>query len=434
MIGNPQQPDIQSPGLGGLTRAFALVGVISFGGAAGQIALMHRLVVDEKRWLDEKDFQAALSYCMLLPGPEAQQLATYIGWRLHGTWGALISGLLFVIPGAAVMLALSLLYWAGSASPSLLGLFFGIKCAVIAIILHALLRLARRGWTSPPLTLVGLAAFSLLSLDLLPFPAVVTGAAVIGILAGRLTPWLPHAGGTGAETAPAPFPWRPVLSAALLWLGPLAAIILWAGAQSLPAQIGIFFSKLAVVSFGGAYAVLAYLADAAVAMGWATTRQMIDGLGLAETTPGPTILVNQFIAFLAGAAQGGVALGAGLSLLAVWMTFAPSFLWIFAGAPYLGVIRRQRDAAAALAAITAAVTGVVAHVALSFTLHVLFTRIHTLQSGPLRLEWPEWQTADPAALALALAGGLLIFRWHLATPVTVGILALAGLALRLSGV
>lgn len=405
-----------------LFRQFGRIGLLSFGGPAAQIALMHRVLVDERRWLSEAEYLRALSFCMLLPGPEAMQLATYAGWKLRGIPGGLLAGLLFVLPGAAVILALAAAYAAFGDLPLVAALFYGVKACVVVVVIEALLRVARRalrdgfGKVLAGLSFVALFVFGL------PFPAVIMAAALAGASrsasadsAGPIAP-----GSAGAM--------GPVLAAGLaLWFLPL--VVLHLTGQTFLTQIGLFFSKLAVVTFGGAYAVLAYMAQTVVQdHGWVTTAQMMDSLGLAETTPGPLILVTEFVAFLAGMAQGGWGLAMAAAALTLWVTFVPCFLWIFAFAPHVEWIATRRRLGGALAGVTAAVVGVIGNLAVWFALHVFFTRVETIAAGPLRLSLPDATSLDPVALAIAVAAGwaLLWRHWGL-LPVLAGS-ALAGLA------
>ena len=421
----------QPPAFRDLVVTFARIGVMSFGGAAGQIALMHRVVVEEKRWLDEARFVHALNYCMMLPGPEAHQLATYIGWLTHGVRGGLAAGLLFVAPGAAVMLALSWLYVLGAGLAWLDGAFLGVKAAVAAIVAQAVIRIARRGLRDRRMLWLAAAAFAAITLLAAPFPLIVLAAGLIGAALAR---------GDAAQSEPPPVRAHGTLRTTLLclaaWGAPVALAALMLGPGHVLVEIGLFFSQLAVLTFGGAYAVLGWLAQAGVARGWVTAAEMIDGLGLADTTPGPTILVNQFIAFLAASRDaGGMApmLAATLgALMATWTTFAPSFLWIFAGAPFADGLRRAPRLAGALAGVTAAVVRVIAHVALWFGLHVLFADVGAAHWGPLRLftvapESLDARAAALTALALALSFGL---GWGVTR--VVGVLAALGVALELA--
>ncbi len=404
-----------TPSLADLTRAFARIGVLSFGGPAAQIALMHREIVDERRWVAEKDYLSALSFCMLLPGPEAMQLATWIGWRTHGTLGGLISGLLFVLPGAFVVLALSMVYAAFGQVPLVAALFTGVQAAVIAVVIEALLRVARRALKGRAQRVVALLAFLGLFLFSLPFPVIILSAGIWGYLSTPPGPGRPVAG---------PAPWAASLKAVgiwgAVWLVPLGLLVAEGG---LLAEIGTFFSKLALLTFGGAYAVLAWMAQEVVAAkGWLTLPQMMDGLGLAETTPGPLILVTEFVGYLAAYQQGGVAMGLAGAAIAVWMTFAPCFLWIFAGAPWIARLTAAPRLSGALLGITAAVVGVIGHLALWFALHVIFAQHVTLAAGPLHVTLPDPTTLKPVMAAIAAISAYLLLRRH--WPL-IGVLALA---------
>lgn len=407
-----------------LTRTFARIGILSFGGPAAQIALMHRTLVDEKKWLAEKDYLSALSFCMLLPGPEAMQLATWSGWRLHGTLGGLIAGLLFVLPGAAVVLALAATYAAYGQVPLVGALFTGVQAAVVVVVIEALLRVSKRALKSR--TAYGLAALAFLGLFFLniPFPVIILGAGLYG--------WLSTTA-TATELPPPPRAAHTARTVAIwlaIWLAPLAALALFEG--GLLADLGLFFSKLAMLTFGGAYAVLAWMAqDVVQAKGWLTLREMIDALGMAETTPGPLILVTEFVAYLAAHKQGGWLYGVAGALVALWMTFAPCFLWIFAGAPWLARITATPRLAGALSAIMAAVVGVIANLSLWFALHVFFATVSVTTLGPLRLTLPDPATLHPAQLAIALACGWLLLRQHWNLPLVLALAALAGAAFSL---
>jgi len=417
------------------------IGLLSFGGPAGQIAVMHRILVDEKRWIAEPRFLHALNYCMLLPGPEAQQLATYIGWLLHGTRGGLTAGLLFILPGFLAILALSLIYVLAGDQPVVAGLLMGLKAAVIAVVLEALIRIARRALTNRLARALALLAFAALALFAVPFPLVVIGAGVAGWLATRfMRRDIPP---TAAADAAAPRPgaahaikllalWLP------LWFAPVVASALLAGPHSAYADIGMFFSKMAVVTFGGAYAALAYVAQQAVERyAWVTPVQMMDGLGLAESTPGPLILVLQFVGFLAAyhSAGGLPPLLAGTlgALLTVWVTFVPCFLWIFLGAPYVERLRSNAGLAGALSAITAAVVGVIANLATWFALHALFARAVPLSHGFLRLELPVLASLRLVPLALAALALVLLFALRQGLARTLVICMIAGAAAHLAG-
>ncbi len=428
---------MKAPTLGELTRVFARIGCLSFGGPAGQIALMQHELVDERGWVEQGAFLRALNLCHLLPGPEAQQLATWIGWRLHGVRGGLIAGLLFVLPGAAVMLALSLLYVAASGLHWFAALFLGIKAAVLAVVLQALLRVAKRALGTRFKVL--LAAIAALALTLLhtPFPVVILTAGLIGAATAEWAPqWLGkhHAVAGDAPLTPSGrlvvLTARTVAAWLVIWALPLAAVFLILGPNHVLWQIGLFFSRLAVVTFGGAYAVLAYMAQAAVSgFGWLAPGEMADGLGLAETTPGPLIMVTQFVGFVAAWRHPGslsplVAglLGAGLT---TWVTFAPCFLWIFACAPWMERLERAERLQGALAAITAAVVGVIANLALWFALHVLFRRV----SGN---GLPDFASLDLRAALIAALAAALIFGLKRGIMVSMAVCAATGLLLSLA--
>jgi chromate transporter len=405
--------------LGELTRVFLRIGCLSFGGPAAQIAMMHRELVDDRRWLTEQEYLRALSFCMLLPGPEAMQLATYAGWRLRGVPGGLVAGLLFVVPGALVVLALSGVYAAFGQVPLVAALFFGVQAAVLAIVLHALQRVATRALQARWHRVLALVAFVALFVFNLPFPVVVVGAAVAG--------WMVARGQPAAAAPPAPpgavaMASRQVAVWGAIWLIPLAALgLLEAG---LLFDLGLFFSKLAVVTFGGAYAVLAWMTQEVVHVrGWLTTPEMIAGLGLAETTPGPLILVNEFVGFLAAYRAGGLGLGIAGAAVALWMTFVPCFLWIFAGAPFIERLAGQPRLSSALAGITASVVGVIAYLSLWFALHVLFGRVLVWEVWPLRIALPELSTVDWTAVALAALSGWLILIRHWGLVTVLGIAA-----------
>ncbi len=437
------------PSLAKATAVWARIGLLSFGGPAGQIALMHRMLVEERRWIAEPRFLHALNFCMLLPGPEAQQLATYVGWLLHGVRGGLIAGVLFVLPGAVAMLALSIAYALYGETPLVAGLFFGLKAAVLAIVVQAVVRIAGRALKTGPAKLLAAVAFIAIFALHVPFPVIVLAAGVIGYLATRAGSHAFRAGAahggaaaaaddTLASDPPAPG-WRRSLVTAVvwlvLWLAPTALLLALAGPDDVFARIGAFFSVMAVVTFGGAYAVLAYVAQAAVATyGWLAPGEMLDGLGLAETTPGPLILVLQFVGFLAAFREPGAfaplvagVAGAGLTL---WVTFVPSFLWIFVGAPYVERVRNNAALSGALSAVTAAVVGVILNLAVWFGLHVVFRTVERVAVGPLTLDLPVLASLDPAALVLSLAAAVAIFRFRLGLVPVLGGCALAGLALQ----
>lgn len=404
-------------------RAYARVGCLSFGGPAGQIALMHREFVEERGWLDEASFLHALNFCHLLPGPEAQQLATWIGWRLHGLKGGLAAGLLFVIPGALVMLGLSLLYVAAAGLGWFAALFLGIKAAVLGIVVQALLRIAGRALRTPLQRAIAVASFAAIALLALPFPLVVLAALLTGYAVARTRPeWLALTPAAAAPLPPAREAWRQSLAAiaagGLIWAAPMLLIVATLGRGHVLWEIGAFFSQLAAVSFGGAYAALTYMAQEAVGhFGWLRPGEMADGLGLAETTPGPLILVTQFVGFLAAWRDAApftplVAglLGAGLTL---WVTFAPCFLWIFAFAPWIDRLERAAGLKGALAAVTAAIVGVIANLSLWFALHVLFRRLVPTDWALGTIDLPVLASLDWRAALLALLSALLLFRFRI---------------------
>lgn len=410
------------PNLAEFTQVFARIGLLSFGGPAAQIALMHRELVEQRPWLTEAEYLRALSFCMMLPGPEAMQLATYSGWRLRGTPGGLIAGLLFVLPGALVVLLLAMLYAAYGDLPLMAALLRGVQAAVLAIVLHALWKVSKRALKGRLHWGLALAAFAALFVFNLPFPLVVLSAGLIGFFTGPAAPPAP-------PTPAPPILWgqtlRPALLWAAIWLVPLAA--LWLLDAGFLFEIGLLFSKLATLTFGGAYAVLAWLSQAIVQeKAWLTLPQMIDALGLAETTPGPLILVTEFVAYLAGHGKGGALLGLCAAGIALWMTFAPCFLWIFAGAPLIARLEHAPRLSSALAAITAAVVGVIANLSLWFALHVLFARLDQWQIGPAQLIAPEWSSLDPRATALALLATWLIFSRHWGLTATLALCAALG--------
>ena len=413
-------------------RTWLKIGCLGFGGPAGQIALMHRILVDEKKWVEEQRYLHALNFCMLLPGPEAQKLATYVGWLLHGVRGGLAAGILFVLPGAFVMLAVSLLYVMGRGVPVVDGALFGIKAAVLVIVVEALVRIGRRSLKSRLLIGVAAAAFiGIFFLDL-PFPLIVALAAVVGFFIAK-----PQTTAPGEKI---PDRWRQALTATLvglaLWWAPVAAAVLLLGTSHVFVDIGIFFSKLAVVSFGGAYALMAYMAQQAVeSYGWMSAPEMVDGLGLAETLPGPLIKVTQFVGFLAAyRSPDGMnpAMSAILgSALTTWVTFVPPMLLIFAGAPFVEQLRSNQRLSGALAAITAAVVGVILNLTIWFVLHVLFADVTEARAGPLR-----WYAFDPLAIdlkvsALAIVAAVLAFVFHRGLVQLVAIMAALGIAVRL---
>ena len=413
-------------------RVWVKIAMLSFGGPAGQIALMHRVLVEEKKWISESRFLHALNYCMLLPGPEAQQLATYIGWLLHRTLGGVVAGVLFVIPGAVVILGLSILY-AGYQDVSFVqAIFYGIKAAVLAVVIEAVLRIGKRALKNSVMAALALAAFAALFLFQVPFPMVVRGAGIFGFFGGRLNPdnFVIVSGHEpeGGEDTPAvdaalssgnldhtkPSRARAIKVSVVcltLWLSPLAVLIAVLGLGHVYVQEGFFFSKMAVVTFGGAYAVLAYVAQEAVNFyHWLAPGEMLDGLGMAETTPGPLIMVVQFVGFMGAYRNPGMLdpMFAGFlgAMITTWVTFVPCFLWIFLGAPYIEALRGNKSLSAALSAITAAVVGVILNLAVWFGLHVVFGKVDEVQTAGMTLQIPVWETID--GIALVLAAGALV--------------------------
>jgi chromate transporter len=426
---------VPSPSFKDAVATFARIGLLSFGGPTAQIALMHRILVDERRWLSESQYLNALSFCMLLPGPEAMQLATYAGWRLHGFIGGLVAGLLFVLPGALVVLALSMIYAAFGQVPAVEAVFLGVKAAVLFIVVEALLRVARRALKAGDHWVIAALSFLLIFFLGAPFPLIVVLAALYGFFIV----------GEPAQTAGPPVvvsvPVRATLVTVAAWLAiwilPLAALSALLGSSHVVSQLAWFFSKLAVVTFGGAYAVLAYMAqDVVQHYRWLAAGEMLDGLGLAETTPGPLILVTEFVGYLAAYRHGGgPAVGMGLlgALVALWATFAPCFLWIFAGAPYLEWVIAQPRLKSALAAITAAVVGVIMNLAVWFALHVLFTKVRLEHAGWLKLWLPQVATLDWRVVLLSLISGVLLLHQHWSIAAVIAVAAAGGVALRLAG-
>ena len=434
-------------------KVWLRVAALSFGGPAGQIAVMHRIIVDEKRWIGEHRFLHALNYCMLLPGPEAQQLAVYIGWLMHRTLGGLVAGLLFVLPGFLSILCLSYVYAAYGSVGIVAGLFFGLKAAVLAVVVQAVIRIGSRALRNNVMLAIAAVAFVAIFFLHVPFPLIVLAAAIAGFLGGRfgLAAFKPgggHKAGSGpmvsdAESAlgegipPHARPnlgWSLSMSAALLalWLAPIAALYAAFGAHDVFTEIGLFFSKMAVVTFGGAYAALAYVAQEAVQrFGWLKPGEMLDGLGMAETTPGPLIMVLQFVGFMGAYRNSGSLdpmLAATLAaILTTWVTFVPCFLWIFLGAPFIEKLRGNVALAGAMSAITAAVVGVILNLVLWFGLHTLFAEVATVHLGGLRLDIPVLQSAVPATMALSAAAAIAIFRFKTSVIATLLACAIAGM-------
>ncbi len=419
--------------------AWIKIALLSFGGPAGQIALMHRVLVEDKKWISEARFLHALNYCMLLPGPEAQQLATYIGWLLHKTWGGIVAGALFILPGALVILALSVLYAGFNDLSIVQAVFFGIKAAVLAVVVQAVMRIGSRALKNGFTIGIAVAAFIGIFFFAVPFPVIVTAAAVVGYIGGRLYP-ATFSGGErrdkeklmdadaidSAAAAGNLGHTKPSLARAIrvtsfclvLWLGPVAILVAWLGFNNVFTQESLFFSKMAIVTFGGAYAVLAYVAQQAVSTySWLVPGEMLDGLGMAETTPGPLIMVVQFVGFMGAYRNPGMLdpMLAGLAGAAIttWVTFVPCFLWIFLGGPYIEKLRGNKSLSAALSAITAAIVGVILNLALWFGLHIVFEKVIQQSLGPLRLYVPVWSSVEFAAIILSASAMIAMLRFKL---------------------
>ena len=433
-------------------RVWARIAALSFGGPAGQIAVMHRILVDEKKWIGEERFLHALNYCMLLPGPEAQQLAIYIGWLLHKTKGGLVAGALFVLPGFVAILGLSYIYVLFGKVPLVEGLFFGLKAAVLAVVLQAVVRVGSRALRNNVMRGLAAAAFFAIFFLGAPFPLIVLGAGLIGFFAGRAGSVAfkgggGHGSGKGAvvhdrdtalgealpDHARPNLAWSLRISGALLalWLVPVAMLVLTLGPDDVFSRIATFFSQMAVVTFGGAYAVLAYVAQEAVGTyGWLRPGEMLDGLGMAETTPGPLIMVTQFVGFLAAYRDAGglhpLAAATIGAILTTWVTFVPCFLWIFAGAPFVERLRGNQALSAALSAITAAVVGVILNLAIWFAIHTLFGQVRVVPFGAGSFDVPVPGTINVAALVLALAAAVAVFRFKAGVLQVLGACAAAG--------
>jgi chromate transporter len=437
-------------------RVWLRIAALSFGGPAGQIAVMHRILVDEKRWIGEGRFLHALNFCMLLPGPEAQQLTVYIGWLLHRVKGGLVAGILFVLPGFVAILALSLIY-AGYGNVGVVNaLFFGLKAAVLAVVIQAVIRIGGRALGNGVLIAIAALAFVGIFAFAIPFPLIVLAAGLNGFIAGKLgSPLFAAGGGHGsagaglADTESAlgegvPAHARPSLGWSLrisvilltLWLAPIAVLLVALGADNVFSQIAVFFAKMAVVTFGGAYAVLAYVAQEAVQnYGWLNPGEMLDGLGMAETTPGPLIMVTEFVGFM-GAFRGDSGLNPYLAavlaaILTTWVTFVPCFLWIFLGAPFVETLRGNAAVAGALTAITAAVVGVILNLAIWFAIHVVFQQVEVLQAGPVTMAYPVLGSVNLAALGLTLAAAVAIFAAKQPVLRVIGACAAAGVGIHL---
>ncbi len=429
-------------------RVWAAISLQTFGGPAGQIAVMQRILVDEKRWIGQRRFLHALSFCTLLPGPEAQQLAIYIGWLLNGIRGGLVAGTLFVLPGVAALLLLSALYVGAGDTVVVTALFTGLAPAVLAIVAQAVVRVGRRALSHPALVVIAVFAFAALSLFTVPFPAVIAAAAIAGLCLGRLAPTSMRAvEAIEPGNGPAPLirddalhselpgkahACRVLLVGLLAWGVPVLVAYATTGAESVFTQQSLFFSGAALVTFGGAYAVLAYVAQQAVGVyGWLAPGEMVRGLALAETTPGPLIMVVQYVAFLGAYRSPGTlnpwVAATMAALLTTWVTFVPCFVFIFVGAPYVERLRGNHGLSAALRGITAAVVGVVANLAVYFATHTLFGETRRVSRGAISVRVPDVWTLQPTAVAIGVLAALLLFvaRWPVLR--TLGVCAVAGL-------
>jgi chromate transporter len=430
------------------------IAALSFGGPAGQIAVMHRILVEERRWISESRFMHALNYCMLLPGPEAQQLATYIGWLMHRTAGGLMAGGLFILPGVMAIMSLSIVYAQWGKVGVVAAGFFGLKAAVLAIVVEAVVRIGRRALKTGIMRALAAAAFVAIFFFAVPFPLIIVAAGIVGYIGGRSDHAAFKATGHGSVAPDADSllgselgeHTRPSSKRAFavsivwlsLWLVPVAALLLTLGPESVFSTIAVFFSKMAVVTFGGAYAVLAYVAQQAVeTYHWVTPGEMLDGLGMAETTPGPLIMVLQFVGFMAAFREPGslspLLAGALGGLLATWVTFAPCFLWIFLGAPYVERLRGNAALSGALAAITAAVVGVILNLAIWFAIHTVFHDTVPVLTLGFSFEAPVLTSVDPWSFALALAAAVVIFRFKVGMIQTLAASCAAGIVLFLVG-
>jgi chromate transporter len=419
-------------------RVWTYIGLNSFGGPAGQIAVMHRVLVEEKKWIGERRFLHALNYCMLLPGPEAQQLAVYVGWLLHRTLGGLLAGILFVLPGSLAMLVLSAVYAAYGRVPFVEAVFSGIKPAVLAVVVEAVIRIGKRALAGRLHVALAAAAFLGIFFFGVPFPLIIAAAALAGFLGKEgLASSTPEPvdlidSAHSAHTAPSwPRAWRVLAIGLVAWFGPLFVVAKVCGKESVFVREGLFFSQAAVVTFGGAYSVLSYVAQKAVDVyGWLAPGQMLDGLGLAETTPGPLILVTEFVGFQGAYHRPGSLdpMLAGLlgASVTVWVTFVPCFLWIFLGAPWIEALRGNRALSSALSAVTAAVVGVILNLAVWFAIHALFARVGEARAGWVRFDQPEWGTLRPASLLIAAAAMLAMLRFRMGMLKTLLASAVAG--------
>ncbi len=431
--------ETEDVGFGEAFWVWLKIGLLSFGGPAAQIAVMHRVLVDERRWMKESQYLSALNFCMLLPGPEAMQLVTYAGWRMHGVVGGLVAGLSFVLPGAVLMLGLAALYVLYGQLPAMEILFLGVKAAVLAIVIEALLKVSRRALKSSLHWFLAGASFLLLFVFNVPFPLIIVSAALIGAFVSNEAVGLEAAETATHARAPRVTFLETLKTVALwgaIWLGPIVALWVVLGGDHILVQLGVFFSKLAVVTFGGAYAVLAYMAQEVVENhSWLGPGEMLDGLGLAETTLGPLILVTEFVGFVAAFREGGsaapLAMAFAGAVVTLWATFAPCFLWIFAGAPYVERLQEAVRLRAALAAVTAAVVGVILNLSVWFGLHVLFRDFSKVEAWPVSMDWPVLTSLDWRAGVLALLGAIVLFRFNAGVMVTLAICAIASFGLSL---
>lgn len=451
-MSRPEHPTLREA-----TVVWARISALSFGGPAGQIAVMHRVLVEEKRWLGDGRFLHALNFCMLLPGPEAQQLATYIGWLMHGVRGALVAGGLFILPGVLAIMGLSWLYAAYGEVGFVSALFFGLKAAVLAIVLQAVVRVGKRALKNSAMRVIAAISFLAIFAFQTSFPLIVAAAAIIGLAGAKAGLHAFRAGGghgavgkthvddaetlLGEEAALPPNARRDAMragfAAVALWLLPVAAIVLLAPG-SVFADIATYFSKLAVLTFGGAYAVLAWVAQAAVGTyGWLQPGEMLDGLGMAETTPGPLIMVLQFVGFMGALREAGwehpFVAGTLGGLLTTWVTFAPCFAWIFLGAPSMEGLRKNEALSAALSAVTAAVVGVILNLAVWFAMHVVWREVERVGAGPMQMDIPVWSSIDPAAAVLSILAIVAVFRLKLGMATVLAGSAALGLTLHLIG-
>ena len=451
-------PEAQNHGvtLRDAVKVWARVAALSFGGPAGQIAVMHRILVEEKKWISDARFLHALNYCMLLPGPEAQQLATYVGWLMHKTRGGLIAGGLFILPGIVAIMALSYIYAAFGKVPIVAALFFGLKAAVLAIVLEAVVRIGKRALKNNVMIALAAAAFVAIFFFAIPFPLIIVAAGLLGYIGTKAGLDVFKTGGHGGGKAEgkdesllgtyvpphARLNWAHTIKHAVVWLSlwllPVAAIVAAQGRGNVFSEIAIFFSEMAVVTFGGAYAVLAYVAQQAVQYyQWLSAGEMLDGLGMAETTPGPLIMVLQFVGFMAAFRDPGalhpMLAGTLGGLLATWVTFVPCFLWIFVGAPFIEYLRDNKGLNGALSAITAAVVGVILNLAIWFAIHVVFREVVRVHSYGLNFDAPVLSSVDPYALALSLAAMIAIFRFNAGMLSVLAVSSAIGVGLYLAG-